>query len=281
MKELSKYIFNKKIALSIYSSGNIKENNKLIPLRVEDLQYLANLGPIRLVLSLEGSQNLINDKMTAQPGSFDNTLVSIKRAIDLDIQTEIHFVPTKINYKELPAVVSLAKRMGVKEFSILRFVPQGRGEINKEILELEKIQLYELKEMFSELEKYSTFVRIGSPFNPFLLTKQYECTAGYNRLTILPNGYVVPCEAIKFLADKFEDNNVKKYSLKYIWEKSIIFNEARQFNKYIHQSDCINCEYYSSCKGGCPAQRIINEKFTKYETDPLCLRKGVIINVPS
>lgn len=271
LKDICQYIIKKQIPLSIYSSGNYKENNNLIPLKIEDLEFISKLGPIRLVFSLEGATSNIHDEMTCQQGSFDNALISISRAIDLGFSIDVHFVPTKMNYKELPAVVSLSKKIGVEKVSVLRFVPQGRGIINKNLIELNKQELYKLKEIYSDLEKLSPYVRIGSPFNPFLLSKQYKCTAGYNRLTITPNGLVVPCEAFKFIANKFEDNDLKKSTLKYVWTESRLFNWVRNLNKLILSDHCKLCEYLDQCGGGCPAQKILTSQ--NENIDPICVKK--------
>jgi len=272
-KEICEYISNKGVSLSIYTSGNHFNGLEIGPLQSTDLIPLSTLNPVKLVFSLQGSRARTHDSITYVKGSFNNTLSSIRLALELGLYTEVHFVPTKMNYQELPDVVSLAKKIGVKKVSVLRFVPQGRGKVNESRLKLEKDDLIRLRDIFHKLSEHGDYVRIGSPFNPFLLSKTYKCTAGRKRMTVRYDGRVVPCEAMKFMAEEFEgevfnDNNVRRYSLKDIWEHSTIFQMARSLHKSL-STECNSCDFLFKCSGGCPAQSILTGSFEAI--DPYCI----------
>lgn len=274
-KDLCKHIYNQGIPFSVYTSGNLKDNNTLSSLKEEDFSYLQKHGITKLIFNLEGASKDIHDYMTQVKGSFNNTIASIKKATYLNISTEIHFVPTLQNYYELPEIISLSKKLGIKKVSVLRFVPQGRGKKNSELLKLSKEHLMQLKNMFdSILKNTEDYVRIGSPFNPFLLSKNYKCTAGKSRSTIRWDGQVFPCEAYKFLADDFQDNNLRKASLKDIWNKSAIFTLTRDAYKK-SGPECRSCSYWGKCWGGCPAQKLILGSFNVL--DPYCALENKII----
>lgn len=268
-KTICEYLSEKDVSLSIYSSGNYNDGRELHPLRYDDLVFVSNLGSIRLVFSLEGSNEVTHDFMTCVEGSYHNTISSIRRAVGLGIDTEIHFVPTQVNYKELPDVVSLASNLGVTKISVLRFVSQGRGSKNAENLQLNDEDLLILREIFHQLNG-SPRVRIGSPFNSFLLNKNYQCNAGKKRMTIRYDGLVVPCEAMKFLAEEYNDNDVKLFTLKDIWYQSKLFQLARNFHKTLNP-ECVSCEFLSKCWGGCPAQRLLGGNLLSM--DPYCSKK--------
>jgi len=273
-KDICEYISDKKSSLLIYTSGNYFDGREIVPLPYNDLGFLSNLNPARLVFSLGGSTERIHDSMTLVKGSFNNTLSSIKEAVDLGILTELHFVPTKMNFRELSNVVTLAKNVGVNKVSVLRFVAQGRGKDFGPQLKLSKDDLIHLRDLFNQVNEFGEFVRIGSPFNPFLLSKNYKCTAGRNRMTIRYDGRVVPCEALKFMAENFNDNDIKKYSLADIWNTSRIFQMARSFHKSMG-SECNDCDFLSRCWGGCPAQKILNGSLEN--VDPYCaIRIGAL-----
>lgn len=262
--ELSRYIHSKNVSLTIYSSGNIGENI-IKPIPITELEKIANVGKILIVMSLESAEQDIHEKITQKENSYQNTLQTIRNCIDLGLSVELHFVPTKINYRELPNVIELALSLGVKKVSVLRFVPQGRGKENREKLELNENELEELKSIFQELEKYGDYVRIGSPFNPFLLSKQYVCTAGTNRLSISYDGYVFSCEAYKFL-DRNNENNLKNNSLRKIFNMSQLFEETRIYQHKLISDVCKNCSFFILCRGGCPAQKILYRSII----DPIC-----------
>lgn len=273
-KEVCEFISEKGSNVVIYTSGNILDGNELKSLKVRDLDYLSGLKSLKLIFSLEGSNSRTHDLMTRTKNSFKNTITSIKKSINLGIHTELHVVPTLLNYRELPELVSLAQTIGVSKISILRFVAQGRGKENEHCLKMGIENLRELRTIFNELNQYGGFVRMGSPFNPFLLTETYICSAGWNRMTIRYDGRVVPCEAMKFMADEFDDNDVKINSIKEIWKNSQIFIKARKFHQEIN-SECKKCDFLSKCGGGCPAQKYLNGD--KNDIDPYCsIRIGTL-----
>lgn len=279
LRDLAHYINEKNVELSIYSSGNVG-NEIVTPVDVSDLEYVAELGDVRMVMSLEGATPATHERITRVKNSFRNTIETIKNSLNLGLDAELHFVPTKINYKELPDVVKLGQQLKVNKVSVLRLVPQGRCVDYRDRLLLDREELIELKSIFTELEKYDDFVRIGSPFNPFLLSKRYKCTAGTNRMTITYNGLVAPCEAFKFiLYDYSDDVNTRKYSLKYIWEQSQLFNEIRVFQKITNhkESECHHCPEKNLCGGGCPSQKILAGSI--YSKDPICLNKLILSKI--
>jgi len=269
-KDLCHFISSHPIDLSIYSSGNIYNDNILTSLDINHLQFLTTMKPVKIIFSLLGFSSDIHDDITLVKGSFDNVIKSIHNAIQLGINVELHFVPIKKNFRELPKVVELAEKMNVNKISILRYVAQGRGSnLN---LDLSDKELLQLRKIFSDLKKYKNFVRIGSPFNPFLLDKTYVCTAGRTRMTVRYDGLVVPCEAMKFIANKNQDDiDVRNHSLEYIWNESILFKLARKMNDLTTSSECLSCKYIDICKGGCPAQKMLQGRIKNY--DPYCILK--------
>jgi len=264
-KDICTYISNKEIPFAVYTSGNIRVNGTTSSLSTNDLKFLSNLTCDKIIFNLLGSTHKTHDYMTQVKGSYDNTLSSIKKAISLKLPTEIHFVPTSLNYRELPQVVSLSKELGIRKVSILRFVAQGRGKENRIKLELNKKELNELRLIFEELEKYGDYVRMGSPFNPFLLSKQYVCTAGLNRITVSYDGFVFPCESFKFV-DRNNEINIKHNSLKKIFNTSQLFEETRIYQQKFINDICKHCIHFNKCGGGCPAQKILY----KSNIDPIC-----------
>lgn len=275
LRDVCRYISSKGIQLTVYTCGNVSEEGKLSPLRKNDLKFISDLTSTRLIFNLQGANSKIHDSITSQKGSFENLLSSISCAIDHDLNTEIHFVPVSMNYDVLPEVVSLSKDLDLKRVSVLRFVPQGRGKENEPNLRLGSEDLVHLKEILSSLVEPSGFVRIGNPFSPLGLVKKYDCTAGLNRMTIRFDGRVVPCEALKFLAECYVDNDVRDYSLKKIWKESEIFIHSRTFQSLISISECNGCSLFLKCKGGCPAQRLISGVKIQNSTEPYCLRKVI------
>ena len=270
LQELAEYISQNDVKLSIYSSGNVG-TEVVTPVPKSDLEYIARLGNVRMVMSLEGANQKTHEKITGVKGSYNNTIKTIKECLKLGLEVEFHFVPTKINFRELLGVVELANQLGVSRVSVLRLVAQGRCVNYKNDLELNIEERFELKSVFGEVEKYGDYVRIGSPFNPFLLSKQYKCTAGTDRITITYNGLVSPCEAFKYILNEYLDEiDIRKHKLSEIWNKSSLFMEIRELQNISAYTDsiCYNCKDLEICGGGCPAQKILHSSITSF--DPYC-----------
>lgn len=269
-EDVCKYISNRDVSFSIYTSGNsLTNNNKLSPLKNDELEFVSSLNIKRVVFNLEGSIDKTHDLMTCTDGSFNNTLSSIISSVDLGLITEVHFVPTLLNYKELSDIVSLAKSLGVSKFSVLRFVPQGRGKKYEQQLKLRNHDIFRLRRILSDLIISNSFIRLGHPFNPFLLVNNFKCNAGQDRITIRYDGLAVPCEAMKFMAENYYDNDVRQFSIKEIWNHSALFTLARTFESRL-PNECINCRFLDNCGGGCPIQRLIEGDIN--QIDPCCTK---------
>ena len=65
---------------------------------------------------------------------FDLVTLSMIKAKSSGLNTDAHFIPTKINYKELEDIIEMLNVAEFDELSILNFVPQGRGKINEDLL---------------------------------------------------------------------------------------------------------------------------------------------------
>lgn len=254
-KDICKYLSDSNVYFSIYTSGNVIQNDGLQSLALQDIEFISKLNLKNIIFSLEGSNEKTHEKITNVIGSFKNTLSSIKLAVNQNIKTELHFVPTLLNYKELLGVISIARDLGVSKVSVLRFVPQGRGEVNSLQLMLKEEEIRELRKILQKCVYVDNFVRLGHPLNPFLLSDESRCSAGRDRITIRYDGLAFPCEAMKFLENKFYDNDIKQCTIKEIWNESKLFSLARNFYRNV-SLECIECEFMVQCGGGCPAQRL-------------------------
>ena len=269
--DICSYIIERGLTVDVYTCGNIiAKDSKINPINNELLSLLKKAPIDKLVFSIHGNSPQIHDKMTTKRGSFNILLESIKRSVKLGFYTELHFVPTKINYKSLPEIMVLLKSLNVDKISVLRFVPQGRGRTNKEKLELNPEEINELRQMLSELREIypQSMFRVGSPFNCFHLCNPTLCSAGINKATIKADASVVPCVSMKEFTSRENDNNLWKNTLSDIWNHSCLFEDIRNTYAKIQKSNCKNCIYFKNCRGGCLTQRLINNLEGK---DPYCL----------
>ena len=139
-------------------------------------------------------------------------LDSLFNAAYIGIDTDVHFIPNKLNYKEILDLLELIEIVKVPNISLLSFVPQGRGKENANSLELSKM---EKEEFFSLLEQakrvYSGNIRVGIPF----ATEQtHLCTAGLQKIDIKYDGTILPCPAFKELSEEvYQKYGIKHYNI--------------------------------------------------------------------
>jgi len=271
--QLCEYSKSMGLGIHLYTSGNARSKVHLLNPIDEDLLARAKTSVDKIIVGLHGPTAEVHESITRVSNSFNNAIASIERAVQQAIPVEIHFVPVRINYRSLPEMIELAKELRVKKVSILRFVPQGRGRVNKDLLSLENFEITSLKSLLAHIVlSQTTRVRIGAPFSVFGLSEA-RCTAGQNRATIRADGRVFPCEALKQMS--CECNDLHTQSLRAIWEESEIFRDARSFASLAKRGKCSKCNKFEECGGGCPAHALILGKALWDCSDPYCFEKEV------
>ena len=135
-------------------------------------------------------------------------LKSLITAASIGLEVDIHFVPMKPNYSEIIDILEMLEIAGIKNISILNFIPQGRGKDNQDDLQLTN---QELTEFFGLLEKgkqiYSGNIRLGITLQG---DNTHKCNAGLEKLDIKFDGTVLPCPAFKEITSE----ECQKYNIK-------------------------------------------------------------------
>lgn len=266
-----------KLQTILYTSGNIWHADSLTPLSVNFAKDLRKAGLSKVVFSLQGAFSGTHDALTGVQGSYNNVLLSIENMKSVGLLVGVHFVPTKINYKEFANLHQLCKTLGIEGLGVLRFVAQGRGNINKKDLELSTTELFEFNSILRlEIDtNNNTIIRVGRPFDfrfrsdPKL--KKKECDAGVSRCLIAPDGRVLPCPAFKQSKAKWTImGNIKDETLAEIWLNSQKWREIRDFDYRCIEQPCGSCENLRMCKGGCKAQRLLKYDSIYGAPDPFC-----------
>ncbi|WP_321429823.1 radical SAM protein [uncultured Methanolobus sp.] len=232
LSDLCKYISDLDIDVFVFTSGNYSDTTNITsPIPLDKLIKLQKSGAKKIVFSLHGSNAVIHDKITRKEGSYNNLLQSIRNAKEVDLELEVHVVPVRENYKDIPAIVDLLNCIGVESLHILRFVPQGRGETYREELELNKIEQFELNGMLNNIVANSPItITVGAHFNDFDIKTTGRCTAGTRKAVIRPDGCVYPCVGMKCLQN-LSTYDVRSKNLKDIIDNSSCFVLSRNLLK--------------------------------------------------
>lgn len=218
------------------------------------------------VFSLHSHKPVVNDYIMGRLGAYNAVVNGIKRCVQEDYEVWVHMVPMLPNWMDAPGMFGLCVRLGVKQMSMLRFVPQTRGRVNLRLLALNAHEFEMMQRMVYQLSKGAftafTRLRLGCPIDfrhtidVDIKEKVHPCHAGKDLILVRPNGDVHPCAAWKTLPDT---DNVRSASLEEIWNTSHIFRVLRQYHEYRWKEVgglCSQCKYQATCKSGCLAQRL-------------------------
>ena len=223
----------------LFSSGIVFAGRK----RVAGGDILARCSTLldTVMYSVYSSASEAHDRVTRIPGSLALTLEAIQRTKALDIEAELHFVPTRINYLDFPAVVELALSLGVSKVGVLRFVPQGRGKAHAEDLALDKEAHLWLQQRIREIRKRSQQIHIsaGSAYNLLQVDAPLPCKAAIDQIVIEANGNIVPCSAFSNVHVKDGYGNILHHPLHVVWQQSLYLQQVRQALATPH--DCRSC----------------------------------------
>lgn len=260
------------VCTSVYTSGISHRTIDMI-----DLLKLNGLSSI--IFSLYSATPPVHDSITLLENSHHDTLKAIQYALSIDLPTELHFVPMKHNYRELPSLANFAKGIGLKQISILRFVPQGRG-LKQDDLALSKEETHELKSLINETREIID-LRIGSPYSILFCSQNPKCMAGVDRLTISPDLSITPCDAFKRVnssdivrTDLY--SSVDNWTLEECWEKSPYLEAVRNYIEAPLEPPCSTCNNANACFSGCTAQKYLAYRQLRKSPDPLCLRRKIL-----
>ena len=260
--EISRKIKDLGMALSIVTNGYVNPKNfiqKMIKLEVNSLS-----------MGLDGTKkthNLIRGKEDA----FDKTIKFIdeanKSGLDPCPITTFH----KINIKEFHEIKELVLGKGL-DWHILTGMAIGR--FPKEQL-LTKKEHHDLGLLIASAQKEYSADRIipghvhgfHSECIPDITPYQKwnGCYAGITILGIRSNGDILGCET---LPDEYIEGNVRKKSLREIWNDPKAFSYNRGFKISDLNGFCKECKYKKTCKGGCMSRSLSITK--QPHNDPYC-----------
>lgn len=221
--QIVNHIAKQDVQSLIYTSGICIEKGEPHSTPLEMLEELR--GKVsKYIVNVEAADEATYDKIMGT--SFHGFVLMkqfIAEAVAMGEVVEAHFVPMKLNYRQIPSVVEMCNELGVSRVSFLRFVAQGRGRDNMKQLLLGKEEAIEAKRLMNQYKDNNNIaIRQGIPFSD--CSKRKNCLAGTSKLNVRYDGNVYPCEAfknnnLKYVINK-EVDNISQKTLKEIYQKS-------------------------------------------------------------
>ena len=180
------------------------------PIEKIEFKRLKELGLDKIVFDYQAYEHDTDEFLMGRDRNKHVCLLdSMLNATSVGVETDVHFIPMKPNYKEIPDILEMLEIAGINNISLLNFVPQGRGRLNVSDLMLSREEMLEFMDILeSSRNLFSGTIRIGIPLSG---EDTHKCNAGLEKLDIKFDGTVLPCPAFKEL----DRDTMKKYGIKY------------------------------------------------------------------
>ncbi|NIQ40346.1 MAG: heme b synthase [Proteobacteria bacterium] len=244
-------------------------------------QKMQDAGIQRISVSIDGGTAESHDRFRQVPGAFERAIQGIRLAKKVGLEFQINTTITPENRHELSDILDLAIDLGAAAHHVFLLVPTGRG---KELQEQHvTAQDYEetLTWFYDQKEKSPLHLKATCAPQFYRILRQKAriegkhvtsenfgldattrgCLGGISFCFISHVGQVQPCGYLDLNC-----GNIRENPLEYIWTKSSIFRDLRDFGNY--KGRCGLCEYRKVC-GGCRA-RAYEMSGDHLEEEPYC-----------
>lgn len=250
---LLKYIDRKGISTVLNTNGIIITSK--IAKELKKINYLRLLA-----VSLDGANKKTHDFIRGVPGSFNKTIIGLKKLISEGLDVTLAVTIMKKNKNEIEGIIKLAAKLKVSTVRFLFMEEFGRAKSNLNQI----IPYLDRKEIISKInklyKKYKKQINIWIYAPPALVPEFLRknmpytagCLPGITLCDMLSDGSVYPCLGlIDFPEMKL--GNIFDTNLDSCWSESKILNQFRQLTPQNITGVCHNCKLVRRCMGHCRA----------------------------
>lgn len=260
--EILNMIEKLKFTYSIFTNGTLI--NKRLVSYFKSLKYLTEIQ-----ISLDGSTEKTNDLIRGK-GIFEKTV----RGLDylflggLKHKVSLSFTPNKLNLPEVPDIIKLTLKMGIKKINFSWLQKAGNAIQSWKLLCLnfnqKKWLTNYLYEKSVRLKDKIEMTRVNC--HEINLKKEtlfnYLCDIGITP-TITYDGWVYPC-SMYYDIEYFKIGNIRKNNLQEIMNGERFKNIKKEFiQRYLKIEKCKGCSWVGICFCGCAVLAYL-EKGTIY-----------------
>ncbi len=244
LADLIAYAEKKGLVSGLVTNGRKLKDN-------DYLNALIKAGLDHIQITLESNDREIHDKITATPGSWEETLQGLKNAIASPIYTVSNTTLNKLNVDTIQETIEFLHELGLKQFACNSLIYSGSApEIAKDFA-LEESTLTPILTQIRDKANH-----LGMDFTWYTPTEYCEvnplqlelgiksCSACRINMAIEPDGTVIPCQSYFTSL-----GNILRDEWKNIWNHPLC--EKIRARKYAPEK-CFECPTLNICGAGCP-----------------------------
>lgn len=232
------------IAVELTTNGTLLNNDIIVK--------LISCGIKEIQISINGSKAEINDILmgTSFKKIINAVTLCLKKGINLHTKTTL----TSLNISDIPSMVILLKKLGIKKIDLDEVVPMGRALLNYRKLKPSQKELSKLDMIVDKMNTEDSICKTN--FSSFTLSmrddgRAAECSIGEDNsycCTITSDGNLYPCTLSALWRKK---NSIINKGLRKSWNDTVRFRDYLDTHKL--EGKCGICVEKTECKGGCRA----------------------------
>jgi len=196
-----------------------------------------------LLVSLHGPDAATHETFSGVPGSFDETVINVRRAADAELDVATSIVITRSNWDRIEETLDLALGLGANHAVCNRFIGAPVAGVTPS-----QAQLRAAITTIESLRATEQPIRFGNCIPQcFEASSSRGCTAGSTFATIDPWGRMRPCNHAPLIAGDLRTQSVEE-----VWQ-----GEGLTHWRSLVPADCATCPAFATCHGGCRAQALL------------------------
>lgn len=270
----------------IFTNGSLINNKDAKWLRQESIQVFISLDGLA-----KGNGLLRNLGESNGVLIFNKIIENIRKLVEGGVIVKINTVIHRHNLNELEEMYELLKKLGIRVWRMTVAKEVGRYVNNKNSFSVSEDEFAEvveklLKQFIRDVEQVKDGIivpldlRIANIFKTEMLVKPLisysmndsSCDYQKQRMTIKPNGDVVPCGLL--IDEVF--GNIEKGNIKGIFQNKKLKLIKNIFIKNIE--GCNNCKFAYVCGGGCRVNSLATYGDLFHRDDNACASMNILFH---
>jgi pyrroloquinoline quinone biosynthesis protein E len=246
-------------------SNLISSGIGLNPLRVAELR---DAGLDSVQLSYQADEEALADRI-AGTRAHEKKLEAARLVKKAGLALSLNVVLHRANIERLPGIIALAEKLDATRLELANTQYYGWGYLNRRQLIPSREQAQAALELaLAAKERLAGQMEVLYVLPDYFEDRPKPCMNGWGRryLTVNPIGDVLPCPTSSTIPG-LQFDNVRKQSLRWIWEESESFNRFRG-TEWMPKL-CRECPQREMDFGGCRCQAALLTGDPN-ATDPVC-----------
>jgi radical SAM protein len=253
------------------------------PLLTEEaIERFKDCGVARMAISLDGPDAATHDAFRGVAGSFDRSMLALRHAARIGLETQINTTVTRHNRRQLSQVADLVKQERARLWSVFFLVVTGRAQLSDDLTAEEYEEVFEFLYRTSlsapfdikttEAQHYRRYVAqqrkkagIGpatSGTGPSNIQRQAGINDGKGFLFVSHTGEIFPSGFLPISA-----GNIRHTRLADAYRDSTLFRVLRDSDQL--EGKCGACDYRNLCGGSRSRAWALTGDYM--ESDPRCV----------